>query len=167
MRLCIFWFALLTVVLSHAQGLSDTDGSMSSFNSGGSQASSSSGSISYSIGQVFFTTVENNAITVAQGIQQPLNEDGSITLQLPQAESKIQITAYPNPTIDHLIIQLGDLNGKNYTFKLFNMNGKVLKENELDQRTNRINSSALASATYLLQIYKDEKPVKSLKIIKK
>lgn len=66
----LFIFSLLFSFTSNSQNTSvSTKNIMETINASGSNASGSSGSATYSIGQVFYTYISESVYNVAQGIQ--------------------------------------------------------------------------------------------------
>jgi hypothetical protein len=138
--------------------------------SAGGNAAGSGGSVSYSVGQVVFSSSTGTFGSVTAGVQQPyeisvvtgLKEDPGISLIY---------SAYPNPTTDLLIIKIeGDLL-KQYTAFLYNTNGSLLKKAEIETNETRIDMRNLVPATYFLKIVNlnrtsTSQEVKTIKIIK-
>ena len=139
---------------------------LSSINTTGASAYGNNGSVSYSVGQVFFTSDNQSSGTIDQGVQQTFTENKEL-LQLPDQEKSVEITAYPNPMTNYLSIDLDSFNDKKYAYKLFDLNGRLVKENILTNTLNTITAVNLPSSTYVLRVYADKKPIRTFKIIKK
>ena len=142
---------------------------MGSVVTSGSNASGSSGTIAYSIGQVFYTYIGSEMIyNVAQGIQHQEKEDIIEVPQLP--ETKVEIVVFPNPTIDIVNINMDatDLENGQRTYKIYDIQGRLLKENLIKETTTQISLNYLSPSIYLLVVYSsDKKMLKTFKIIKK
>ena len=74
----------------------------------GGEATGAGGTASYSIGQVFFTTVTGTNGSIMQGVQQPY--EISITLGEGETTVNLEISVYPNPTTDRLTLKTNDNN---------------------------------------------------------
>ena len=61
-----------------------------------------------------------------------------------------------------LIINLS----KDLSFKVYDLQGKLLSQGDLTDKITQIDMQKLQSATYLVNILKDHKPVKHFKVIK-
>ena len=145
---------------------------MHSLNASGSNISGNSGFVTYSIGQVFFSSITDNNHQMAEGVQQGYqesiedntNEDAD---NIPTSE--IQIVVYPNPTVDFITLASEgfDLNNQLNSYQLFNYQGKLLKQNSIQQNKTEIDLSHLSSSIYILQVFVEEKLSKTFKIIKR
>lgn len=135
--------------------------------SSGVDSSGDYGSVSYSIGQVFYTYIGTKVYNVAQGIQ---HQDTSLTLDLPEVVDAIEtkIAVFPNPTTDYVTVNLGSvdaLNNKVY-YQVYDLQGRMMTQNKIDQLETQINLSYLSSSTYLLRVFTENKIIKVFKIIK-
>jgi hypothetical protein len=131
----------------------------------GSIASGSGGSVSYTVGQVFFNTVTGINGSVAEGVQQPY--EISVVVGIEEADGiNLICRAYPNPVTDHLILEVEFHDNEKYFFQLYDMLGKLLvSKNVMDIRTT-IPMQNLPPATYFLNVTVNQKVVKTFKIIK-
>ncbi len=133
----------------------------------GGNASGSSGTVSYTIGQVVYTANSENIGSVAQGVQQPyeisnvgIEETKGITLQC---------SAFPNPAYNYLKLKvdaLTMLSIRSISYQLYEMNGKLLQNKKAESNETIISMESLAPATYFLIVTDNNKKIKSFKIIK-
>jgi hypothetical protein len=129
----------------------------------GGDVSGSGGTVSYSIGQVVYTTNTGTGGSGAQGVQQPYE----IFVYTGIEEAKgIECTAYPNPATDHIIVKVFNLNIKDLKYQLFEGNGKLIENKVPDGNETFISMEHLVPATYFLKVLKNNKEIKSFKIIK-
>jgi hypothetical protein len=130
----------------------------------GGRASGTTGSATYSIGQIDYTTNTGTSGTVSQGVQQAFEIITLSTNEIPQ----IQLTAlvYPNPTVQNvtLLIKEYDLTNLNYT--LFDIQGRVISNGKVTQNETQIEMTFLQSAQYFLKVSENNKHLKTFKIIK-
>ena len=136
----------------------------------GGNASGSGGSASYSIGQIVYTTeTGTNGNSIAQGVQQPY--EISIVTELPEAKDiSLEISAYPNPTRDYLIVKIDASNSlaiKSLTYQIFDIGGKLLQSVQATNLETKIELSNLLPATYFVKVIEIQKEIKVFKIIKK
>jgi hypothetical protein len=133
----------------------------------GSNASGSSGSVAYSIGQVFYTYIgEQSVYNVAQGVQQ-LGKDSS--LGIPEIDNpKTEIFVFPNPTSDFVSVSMKgfELENGQRSFKLYDIQGRLLKQNTINQDETQVSLNNLSPSIYMLLVYIDNKILKSFKVIK-
>ncbi len=66
-----------------------------SVNTAGGEVKNASGSVSYSIGQVAYTSVSNSNGSVSQGVQQAYQIS---TLNVEEKVFNFSLSVYPNPT---------------------------------------------------------------------
>ncbi len=131
----------------------------------GGNASGSGGTVSYTFGQVVYTTNASASGTVAQGVQQPY--EISIITAIEQAKGiNLSISVYPNPTSDHLTLSVEDYDVSKLSYQLYDISGQVLQTKKLDTDKTSIDMSPFARAPYFLKVVEGSKEIKSFKIIK-
>jgi len=136
-----------------------------SINATGGNASGSGGSASYSMGQVVYSNITGTNGSVTQGVQQPY-EISAVTGIEQSKGIKLSVTAYPNPTTDHLTLDVKDFEFSNLNFQLYDMQGKLLQTEKITSNQTSIAMSNLAPATYFVKVVQGNKEVKTFKIIK-
>jgi hypothetical protein len=135
-----------------------------SVNSSGGNATGSGGTVSYSIGQVVYTTNSGNSGSLAQGVQQAYE---IITVGINENEPKISLSVFPNPIADNLILQVNDFERSTLNFQLCDMQGKQLSKGQIIAKQTQINTASLSSATYFINVVNQEnQKVHTFKIIK-
>jgi hypothetical protein len=150
----LFWGLLATVSI-HAQ---------QSVNGSGANATGSAGTVSYSIGQVFYTTHTGTTGSVAQGVQQAYNISVVNTWE---TTLNIALTAFPNPTTDKLTLSIGDYNNEKYVYQLFDAQGKLIHNGQILTANTLIDMTGLPPATYFLTvIHSDYQKFKTFKVLK-
>lgn len=128
---------------------------------------SGNGTVSYSIGQIFFSNYTgSNNFSVSQGVQQPF--EISITLDIPEFEDiKLTMVVYPNPTTDYLFLNAQKFSEFNLKYTLSDGVGKILSSQRLTEKTTKIKMDHLRSAVYFLNVSDSNRNlVKTFKIIK-
>jgi hypothetical protein len=129
----------------------------------GGDASGSGGSVAYSVGQIVYTTNTSSSGSVTQGVQQPY--EISITIGLLETDIKLNLSAYPNPTTNYLMLQIDNFD-KDLSYQLFDISGKLLESNTVAANSTTINMEQMQTGTYLLKVTQNNKLVKTFKIIK-
>ena len=122
------------------------------------------GSSSYSVGQVVYTYVSSSNETVSQGVQQPY--EISTTLDIDEMAILLEVSVFPNPTSDFIILKIEEKDISKVNYQLYNINGKLLKSEQVENQTTNINMTSYPVATYIVKVLSDNKIVKSFKIIK-
>jgi len=136
-----------------------------SINATGGDASGSGGAVSYSIGQVVYTISTGTTGSVAHGVQQPY--EISVETGIEVTEINLSVIAYPNPTSNYLQLSVENVNLKDLSYQLYNINGKLLQTNELASTETQIDISSYAAATYFVKVIQGNNELKTFKIIKK
>jgi len=133
----------------------------------GGNAVGSGGSVSYSVGQVVYTTNTSTASgSVAQGVQQPY-EISVVTAIETAKEINLSVSAYPNPTTDFLILKIEGNVKTQYIASLFDITGKLLQSQKITGNQTNIAMSNLVPATYFVKVTDGSKEVKTFKIVKR
>lgn len=138
-----------------------------SINASGNNAVGSGGSLSYSIGQVFYTTNTGDSGSEAQGVQQLYII--SITTSTTEAKG-MNLSVFPNPINDYLILEVNAstmLSSQSMSFQLVDINGKILQNGKITNYKTSFNMSNFVPATYFLKVTHDSNEIKAFKIIKK
>ncbi len=131
----------------------------------GGNASGGSGSVSYSVGQMVYTTNTGTNCSVAQGVQQPF--EISVVTGLEEAKGiNLSFSAYPNPTTDFLNLKVENYDNTNLSYQLFDISGKLLDTKKLESNKTSIVMNNLVKATYFLKVIENNKEIKTFKIIK-
>jgi hypothetical protein len=139
-----------------------------SINATGGNASGSGGSVSYSVGQIVYTTNIGTNGSVANGVQQPF--EISVVTGLEEAKDiMLSLTAYPNPTTDYLTLSIDastPLSIQSMSYQLNDMQGKLIQNEKITGKQTSIVMSNLKAATYFVKVNQENKNVKTFKIIK-
>ncbi len=132
----------------------------------GGDASGTGGSISYSIGQVAYTTVTSSNGSVAAGVQQPYEISVSTAIE-DAKDILLEFSAYPNPATDVLKLRTGERDFKNISYRLFDMNGKLIKSGRITGPETSVNMQKLLPSVYFVRVMENSKEIKVFKIIKR
>jgi hypothetical protein len=146
----------LSIPAAHAQQATSATGGI---------ASGSGGTVSYIIGQVFYTTITGSNGSATQVVQQAY--ETSTVLGVAEQEIKLEILAYPNPTTGYLTLTTGDIELSSLKFELYNSTGKLIESKKIISSSESIRMENLPSATYFLKVLNSSRDVKTFKIIKK
>ena len=130
----------------------------------GGDASGSLGTVAYSIGQIVYTTHMATNGLVAQGVQQPYTI--STVLGIENNSIKLDFTAYPNPTINFLTLNVGNAELSTLSFQLYDLRGILIESRKILSSTETIGMENLPSAMYFLKVSNNNKEIKTFKIFK-
>ncbi len=128
----------------------------------GANVSTSSGSISSSIGQVDYQSSFTDNNHVSEGMQQPYEITEILsTKKMLQLEIKL----YPNPTSDIVIIEIIDLPKNTIKYELTDIEGRLIYKGML-YGSNSISLKEVIPSTYILRVFDNKSSQKTFKIIK-
>ena len=131
----------------------------------GSNAMSSGGSVSYSVGQAAYQIHKGTSGSATQGVQQPY--EISVVTAIDEANGIIlTVSAYPNPTTDYLTLETNAFDLSDLSFQLFDTNGRLLQSEKITSNKTSITMSNLVPATYFVKVIQNKKEVKTFKIIR-
>lgn len=131
----------------------------------GGDIAGSTGSVSYSVGQVMYTIQSDSTGSVTQGVQQPYE---IFNMGINDSFPELQIMVFPNPTADNFIVQIVDhCNEQRYLYHLVNLEGRMITSGEIVSSHTIIQSGILPPSIYILHIITEGmRPVTTFKIIK-
>lgn len=128
----------------------------------GGKATGAGGTASFSVGQISYKNPTGNI--VSDGVQQPYEIQ---TLGKSDFESiRLEMKVYPNPTEGELQLKVSDSNLTNLTYQLFDVNGKNLASQKINQEETAISLKYLNKGVYFLAVLMQNKQIKNFKIIK-
>ena len=131
----------------------------------GGNATGSGGSVSYSVGQVVYSSSSGTNGSVVQGVQQPY--EISVISGIVDGEGiNLTFSVYPNPTKDFLTLNLENFKADNLTYQLYDISGKLVETKQVLSFETSIAMTNLSPATYVLRVIKGNQVLKSFKIIK-
>jgi hypothetical protein len=135
-----------------------------SANAAGGDATGSGGSVAYSVGQVVYTANNGPTGTVSQGVQQAYE---IFLIGINETELNNSLSVFPNPIVDNLTLQISDYNNEKLSYRLFDLQGKLLSKGQIIDQQTQIKTASLPPATYFIEVLNQEnKQVQSFKIIK-
>ena len=128
----------------------------------GGNAEGSGGSVSYSIGQLFFMTHTGADGFVSEGVQQPW--EISVVTGIQEAVGiDLIVSAFPNPATDYLILMVDNYDFEDIEYFLYDVNGRLLKEGNIITAETSISMINLVPAVYFLKIIQTTHPYKEIK----
>ena len=153
------------LILSCALIVSFTVQSQDAVAISGGEAIGSGGTSSYTLGQVFYTVTTANYGSISQGVQQSFE---LFTLSNPQLMTvNLEALVYPNPSSDHVKLNITDNALTDLSYVLLNIQGKVVSSAKLSSLDTPISLHGLSVGTYVLKVSQKNNELKTFKIIKK
>ncbi len=152
-----FFFGVLLFATISAQA-------QESVNTSGGVDKGSGGTVSFSVGQMVYTTDSKGSGAVVQGIQRPYR---ITTTDIKKLDNVISFKAYPNPSSDDLFLEMNAFRNAKLNYHLYDMQGKLIMTNPIEIPKTQINMRALAVGSYVIHIYDSKnKDIQSIQIIK-
>jgi hypothetical protein len=130
----------------------------------GGEAAGSGGTVSYSVGQLVYTTNTGSG-TVSQGVQQAFE---FVVLSNPELIAlTLSAVTYPNPTTDYIVLSLTDATLTGLSYMMFDLQGRLVTKAKVEQEATQIAMKNLAIGVYILKVNQNNQELKTFKIIKK
>jgi len=155
MKKYLFSFLLIASFVTNSQ--------QKLLSSGGSAVGS--GSLNYSVGQMFFSSNSANSGSVSESIHQAIE-----LFSLSAADKNIvfiKAKTYPNPTKNKITLALKDNELNNLTYAVFDVNGRLLIKGKVHKEDTDIYMKNYAKGIYFLKVNKNQKQLDIFKIIKR
>jgi hypothetical protein len=126
--------------------------------------------LSWTIGEPVISTFSNESNILTQGMHQSkLLIDAIEEIEL----SGLKISAFPNPTNEFINLQVHQLltdqpdeMWTEYSFKLYDINGKILMQKQIVSTETIIQMDSYVPSTYFLKVLVNKNEIKIFKIIK-
>ncbi|HEY9114055.1 MAG TPA: T9SS type A sorting domain-containing protein [Bacteroidales bacterium] len=123
------------------------------------------GSLNFTVGQVLYCSNTGSGGSVSEGVQQPY--EIWVYSGIDEKESvELECSVYPNPVTNELTLKIESLNNIRLSYQLFDANGKLLENNNIETLETSISAKHLQSGTYFLKINSSLETIKVFKIIK-
>ena len=133
--------------------------------SSGGEAGGAGGTVSYSLGQVVYVSHGGSGGRVDPGVEHgyeilatSVDEPGSIPLKM---------TAYPNPAGDYLVLETENGTESGMRYQVSDLLGHIMAAAELNDPRVVLDSESWETGTYILNVTKAGKTIRSFTILKK
>ena len=130
----------------------------------GNNINSAGGSVSYSIGQIDYISASSINGNINQGVQQPL--EIYIVTNIKDENIKLIASVYPNPIIDLLNLEIGNIELTGLFYRVTDIQGKFISESAIMGPKTTIQINDYSNGTYFLTVSKNESTLQTFKIIK-
>ncbi len=129
----------------------------------GGDAANDDVSISYTVGQVVYSTTVNDHHYIIEGVQQPFEID--VVTSSGADYEEVVCNIYPNPTNAHLTLEVSTLT--NCSYVLVNGKGQRLLQGSIKEHPVSLNLKLYPQGTYFVNVLSENQSVKTFQIIKK
>jgi len=132
--------------------------------SAGGNGTGTTGSISYTTGQVVYSEYSGTTGSVTEGVQQPF--EISVPTGSEYTDFTLELSVYPNPVSDLLMLKTGDLCCQGLQYGLSDIAGRIISVEPINSEETSVSFSDLKAGIYFLKISLNGKEIKVFKIIK-
>lgn len=129
----------------------------------------SGGSVSYTVGEVIYTTIIGTNGSSSQGVQQAI-EITTLTKLIEPKGVNIICSAYPNPATAVVKLKVDNYTAigmQQLSYQLYNLKGELIDSKIIRTNLTSIVMSKLSSTTYLLKVIQGGNEIELFRIIKK
>jgi hypothetical protein len=126
----------------------------------GSNILSSSGSITYSVGQIDFTSIHGAYTVLYLGVQQVYDPFVNII------DDSTGISLWPNPVSSTLKIEVKSTKNLGVLYQIYTIDGKLMISKQSSDNITSISMAHLPQGTYVLMVRYSDKRTLKFKIIK-
>src|SRR6056297_2383004 len=116
--------------------------------SGGGHATAGNLDMEYTIGEPVVETVGDATLIVTQGFHQP----GLMETSIENNSLNVEVGVFPNPTQSTLIVDLPDKQDHEFSWTLYDMQGKQLASELITTGKNVISMQAYSNGNYVLMV---------------
>lgn len=124
--------------------------------SSGKNISDFSGSLSYSIGEVFYQSKGR----ISEGVQQ------NFVINPIATTSSLKLAIYPNPTSDLIYIKVENYHYAGLAYDMYDLAGKLVQKGQILSESTSISLRNLTQQIYILHCFRDSGEDIVFKIIK-
>ncbi|MES2138166.1 MAG: T9SS type A sorting domain-containing protein [Bacteroidota bacterium] len=122
------------------------------------------GSANYSIGQIDYESATGAGGIITEGLQQPY--EIMVVSGIEAIDIDLIFALFPNPTTDFVVLSVQNVNTVNMTYEIFNIEGKLIEKQEVNNSQTTIAMNDLANGVYLIKVLRKSTEVKIFKVIK-
>ena len=130
----------------------------------GGNASGAGGSVSYSVGQVFYSSQNGTDASLIQGVQQPY--ELMITDVRDLASNLLSCDVFPNPAVKELNLLIKGEKPENGSWNLIDTRGATVLSGKISSEETQIPMAGVPMAPYTLKVLSGKKELKIFKILK-
>lgn len=130
----------------------------------GGDASGAGGNISYSLGQIDFSSSSGSGGNLSEGVQQPYVI--SITTGIDHPEVQLELLVYPNPTLGNIQLFIDQPDLAEMQVELTDLQGKIIQRTIILTNTTNIEMESLNAGVYFVKVLQNNREIKTFKVIK-
>jgi hypothetical protein len=136
----------------------------SSVNITGGTSAGNQGSVTYSIGQVFYQHYQTSGGRLAQGVQHPY--EIFVLTGVNETDIDLRVLSYPNPARDYVVIEIKKDFPSDMYVQIFDISGRWVMTQPIIENYIKIDIQDIHSAALMMLVYSGDDLLKSFKVIK-
>ena len=125
----------------------------------GKNIESTCGSLSYTVGDIFYTQ-KGLGISIKEGLQQ------SYVINELSTKFTLRVSLYPNPTNDLVHFKVENLNYKNLSFRLYDITGRLITTGRIINDQSVLSLKNFSDNIFIVKVIRGEQEEHSFKILK-
>lgn len=131
----------------------------------GGDGSSSGGAVSFSVGQVAFSSASDASGDINQGVQQPIE---IFELTKPDFQDQLfNAMLFPNPSATAVTLSISSVSpDANLEYQLTDITGKIIKVGKISSVETTIDVLGFPQACYFVNVITSNKILKTFKLLK-
>ncbi|MFD1315891.1 T9SS type A sorting domain-containing protein [Namhaeicola litoreus] len=126
----------------------------------GQGTTSNIGSLNATLGEIAIATDQSSEGIITQGFHQT----NLSVLSVDDFDPQLKVSLYPNPSPDLFHIEMEDFTTA--IVKVYNVHGQLMLDQILDNNNSEVHTEQLKKGMYFLTVFKNDKPIKTYKILK-
>ena len=131
----------------------------------GGDIQSAEGSVSYSVGQVFYQSVTSPSGSVLEGVQQPY--EIFVITSVTEADPLTELRLFPNPASDYLILETDEHLDSSVRMAVFNSMGQMIRTANVEREQTKVYVGDLMAGSYYVVLFHEGRKLQTFKVIKK
>jgi len=133
-------------------------------NSGSGNISSTSGSVSFSVGLAAYSTLTDGTTNLSQGVQQAY--EIFVTSAFSPISNRLQASVYPNPTRDYIVLDINLDPTQQLSYRLIDLSGKEIFAQQITNSSSSISMSELSEGIYMLSVFGNQVILQTFLVVK-
>ena len=131
--------------------------------SAGGNSAGVSKQVSWTVGEPVIETNMNGLYILTQGMHQ-----GNLIVTVARELEGLNylVSAYPNPVSRFVRLEIGAPKIKGFSYALFNADGQLLLQEDINDKITTIPMDAYTHSSYLLRVMSDGKEIKVFRVVK-
>lgn len=129
------------------------------------EAKTAEGSVSFTVGQVVYSSYMAGDVVVTEGVQQVWQLQPTRT-GLADIKHTMQVCVFPNPASDYVYLTSKGAVNANYRYTIIDANGQSKQSGSFIEFPYKLNLTALSGSMYMVSVYRGNELITTFRLIK-